>query len=386
MSDHHQRLVSLDVLRGMTIAGMILVNNPGSPNAIYPLLRHAKWNGLTFADLIFPLFMFIMGVSTYISLNKLEFKLNKILLIKILKRTLIIFAIGLLIAWFSGFLALYKYFNWLPFHERMVESLSCIDQIRIMGILQRLAICYLFSSLIILCFDRKYLPVLIVQILLFYFFILYLGDGFEQKNNNIIAKVDRMILGEERMYLDNGMYFEPEGVLSTFPAIAQVLIGFCIAKQIFATNVNVDKIKILIKYGIIFSIIGFILSFICPINKKIWSPSFVLVTCAIGCVLFALLIWLIDIKKYKNAVHCFIPFGMNSLFIFVIAGIISIITRRMTLVYHSDSLSLRQFLYSKVLAQYFGNYPSSFIYALFIVVICWLIAFILYKKHFFITI
>lgn len=228
MSDNHQRLVSLDVLRGMTIAGMILVNNPGSPNAIYPLLRHAKWNGLTFADLIFPLFMFIMGVSTYISFNKLEFKLNKILLIKILKRTLIIFAIGLLIAWFSGFLALYKYFNWLPFHERMVESLSCIDQIRIMGILQRLAICYLFSSLIILCFDRKYLPVLIVQILLFYFFILYLDNGFEQKNNNIIAKVDRMILGEERMYLDNGIYFEPEGVLSTFPAIAQVLIGFCI--------------------------------------------------------------------------------------------------------------------------------------------------------------
>lgn len=386
MSDHQQRLVSLDVLRGMTIAGMILVNNPGSPNAIYPLLRHAKWNGLTFADLIFPLFMFIMGVSTYISLNKFEFKLNKILLIKILKRTLIIFAIGLLIAWFSGFLALYKYFNWLPFHERMVEALSCIDQIRIMGILQRLAICYLFSSLIILCFDRKYLPVLIVQILLFYFFILYLGNGFEQKSNNIIANVDRMILGEERMYFDDGIYFEPEGILSTFPAIAQVLIGFCIAKQIFATNVNVDKIKILIKYGITFSIIGFILSFICPINKKIWSPSFVLVTCGIGCVLFALLIWLIDIKKYKNAVHCFIPFGMNSLFIFVIAGIISIIARRMTLVYHSDSLSLRQFLYSKVLAQYFGNYPSSFIYALFIVGICWLIAFILYKKHFFITI
>ncbi|QYN47119.1 DUF1624 domain-containing protein [Gilliamella sp. ESL0405] len=113
MSDNHQRLVSLDVLRGMTIAGMILVNNPGSPNAIYPLLRHAKWNGLTFADLIFPLFMFIMGVSTYISLNKLEFKLNKILLIKILKRTLIIFAIGLLIVvicWLIAFILYKKHF------------------------------------------------------------------------------------------------------------------------------------------------------------------------------------------------------------------------------------------------------------------------------------
>ena len=210
----NKRLLALDVMRGITIAGMILVNNPGSWGHAYAPLKHAQWNGLTPTDLVFPFFMFIMGISTYISLKKYNFTFSTPAALKIIKRTIVIFLIGIALNWFA--LLCYTH-NPLPF-----------EQIRILGVMQRLALCYGASALIALLLKHKYIPYLIVVLLVGYFIILITGNGFAYNETNILSIVDRSILGDAHMYQDN--HIDPEGLLSTIPSIAHVLIGFCVGK------------------------------------------------------------------------------------------------------------------------------------------------------------
>lgn len=210
----NKRLLALDVMRGITIAGMILVNNPGSWGYVYSPLKHAQWNGLTPTDLIFPFFMFIMGISTYISLRKYNFTFSTPAALKIIKRTIVIFLIGIAINWFA---LLCYYHDPLPF-----------AQIRVLGVMQRLALCYGASALIALLIKHKYIPYLIVALLVGYFILLITGNGFAYNETNILSIVDRSILGDAHMYQDN--HIDPEGLLSTIPSIAHVLIGFCVGK------------------------------------------------------------------------------------------------------------------------------------------------------------
>ena len=261
-----QRLLALDVLRGITIAGMILVNNPGSWGKIYAPLSHAEWNGLTPTDLVFPFFMFIMGISTYISLKKYNFELNAQAVWKILKRTVVIFAIGLGIAYFS---LLCRTHNPLPF-----------DNIRILGVMQRLALSYGVTAIVALVMSHKHIPYLIFVLLAGYFGILFFGNGYEYNETNILSVVDRAILGTNHMYKDNGI--DPEGLLSTLPAIAHVLIGFCCGKLLMEVKDIHEKIERLFIIGTVLTFAGFLLSYGCPINKKVWSPTFVLTTCGLA--------------------------------------------------------------------------------------------------------
>lgn len=381
-----KRLLALDILRGITIAGMIMVNNPGKWSYIYAPLGHAKWNGLTPTDLVFPFFMFIMGISTYISLKKYNFEFSHQAALKILKRTIVIFAIGLGIAWFSLFCRTWNSLSGeeLSFFSRLGQSIWIFDHIRILGVMQRLALCYGAAAIIALTMKHKYIPYLIAFLLIGYFIVLTTGNGFEYNDTNILSIVDRAILGSEHIYKDNGI--DPEGLLSTLPAIAHVLIGFCVGKLLMEVKDINEKIERLFIIGTVLTFAGFLLSYGCPINKKIWSPTFAIVTCGLCSSFLALLIWIIDVKGYKSWSRFFESFGVNPLFIYVTAGVLSILLGNILFSYQGETISLHGYIYNELLRSWLGDYPASLAYALLFVALNWGIGYILYKKKIYIKI
>lgn len=382
------RLLSLDVLRGITIAGMIMVNNPGSWSYVYAPLGHAQWHGLTPTDLVFPFFMFIMGISTYISLRKFNFEFNKPTLFKILKRTVVIFLIGLGLGWLSLSFRTYHDLSGeeLRFLERFFRAITNFEHIRILGVMQRLAITYGATALIAILVKHKYIPYIIVTTLVGYFLLLLFGNGFEFSEDNIISVFDRAVLGVNHMYKDSGLAIDPEGLLSTVPAICHVLVGFCCGELLLSTKDNYERITRLFIIGAILTFLGFLLSYGCPINKKIWSPTFVLATCGLAATLLALLIWIIDIKGHKKWSVFFESFGVNPLFIYVAAGVFSVILGSTFITYDGNAISLKGFIYSICLQPYLGNYFGSLIFALLFVGFNWVIGNILYKKKIYIKI
>ncbi|NCC09597.1 MAG: DUF5009 domain-containing protein [Bacteroidia bacterium] len=382
----NKRLLALDILRGITIAGMILVNNPGSWSSIYAPLGHAEWTGLTPTDLVFPFFMFIMGISTYISLRKYDFQFSRTAALKIIKRTVVIFAIGLGIAWFSLFCRTWNTLGEeeLSFISRLGQSIWTFDHLRILGVMPRLALCYGATALLALTLRHQYIPYLIAVLLGGYFILLKLGNGFAYDSTNILSVVDHAILGEAHMYKDNGI--DPEGLLSTIPSIAHVLIGFCVGRLLMQVK-NVDeKIERLFIIGTILTFSGFLLSYGCPISKKIWSPTFAIVTCGLASSLLALLIWIIDVKGHRNWCRFFESFGVNPLFIYVMAGLLSILLSNILIPYADGNISLHGYLYKVILQPLLGDYPGSLAFALLFVTLNWSIGYILYKKKIYIKI
>ena len=368
----NQRLLALDILRGITIAGMILVNNPGSWGKIYAPLAHASWNGLTPTDLVFPFFMFIMGISTYISLKKYNFEWSNATAWKILKRTLVIFAIGLGLNWFSQFGKAWNY------------SLADFKDIRFLGVMQRLALCYCATALIAILVKHKHIPWIILGLLLSYFCLLLFGNGFEYNESNILSIVDRTVLGMNHMYKDNGI--DPEGLLSTIPAIAHVLIGFWCGKQMLEVKDINEKIQGLFLTGTILTFAGFLLSYGCPINKKIWSPTFAITTCGLASTFLALLIWIIDLKGKKTWSRFFESFGINPLFMFVTGSMLSTVFGNIRFACGEKIFSLKGYIYGEVLQPLLGDYFGSFIFAIFFVSLVWMIGYVLYKKRIYIKI
>lgn len=367
---------------------MILVNNPGSWGSVYAPLRHAEWNGLTPTDLIFPFFMFIMGISTYISLRKFNFEYSKATVQKIIKRTVVIFLIGLGLAWFGLSVGTFRALSedGLGFFDRLFQSITNFEHIRILGVMQRLAITYGITSLIAIFVKHKYIPYIIVVTLSAYFLLLLFGNGFEFSENNIISVIDRAVLGVNHLYKDAGVAIDPEGLLSTIPATCHVLVGFLCGKILMEVKDNPTRITRLFITGTILTFAGLLLSYGCPINKKIWSPTFVLATCGLASNFLALLIWIIDIKGYKKWSVFFESFGVNPLFIYVLAGVLSIVIDNITFVYNGETISLHGFIYNQILQPAFGDYLSSLLYALLFVTVTWFVGNILYKKKIYIKI
>ncbi|NDV69903.1 acyltransferase family protein [Dysgonomonas sp. 25] len=385
-SPTNNRLLSLDILRGITIAGMILVNNPGSWKYVYAPLRHEQWHGITPTDLVFPFFMFIMGISTFISLRKYNFEFTFPTFRKIVKRTVVIFAIGVGLSWLSVSLGTLLRLDGteIGLLERIGKAVTNFEHVRILGVMQRLALTYGLTGLIALFVKHKYIPYIIVAGLLGYFLLLLFGNGFEQGDNNILAIVDQHILGLKHMYVDSGL--DPEGILSTIPATMHVLIGFCCGKILIETKDNRDRMLRLFIIGAMLTFSGFLLSYGCPMNKKIWSPTFVLATCGLASTLLSLLIWIIDVKGYKKWSVFFESFGVNPLFIYVLAGVLSILIGKIPIIYDGNSTSLKGFFYTHLLEPYFGGLFGSLIFAILFVLINWLIGNILYRKKIYIKI
>ncbi len=360
------RLLSLDVMRGITIAGMIMVNNPGTWEYVYAPLRHAQWDGLTPTDLVFPFFMFIMGVSMFFSLRKYNFTLSAESVTKVLKRTVLIFLVGLGLNLFSHF---FRY------------GFAEFGQLRILGVMQRLALAYGAGSLIGLAVNHKYILHIAAGILVFYAALLAFTDSMVLSVNNIIAVVDRAIIGESHMYRDTlpdgtSIAFDPEGLLSAIGSIAHVLLGFYAGKMILDSKKNNELIiRNLFIFGTILTFAGLLLNYGFPINKKIWSSTFVLATCGFGSLFLALLIWIIDINGKRKWSLFFESFGINPLYLYVQAAVFTTILGK---------LGVQSFMYNDVFAPVLGAYGGSLAWAVFFVVLNWIPGYFLYKKQIYI--
>ena len=388
----NKRILALDILRGITIAGMILVNDPGDWGHIYAPLCHASWNGLTPTDLIFPFFMFIMGISTFISLKKYHFEFSTPVFIKILKRALLIFLVGIALNWFSHFC-----FYWgsapenLSFGANLWNALFPIDSIRILGVMQRLALCYFATAVLALTVNHRKFPWIIILLLVVYSVLLLVGNGYAYNETNILSIVDRTILTPSHMYRDNGI--DPEGILSTIPAIAHVLLGFCVGKMILGDKQRPEQSRLdvlhqhilrLFLVGTLLTFAGFLLSYGLPLNKKIWSPSFVFDTCGMGSSLLALLIWIIDVKGYKRWSLFFESFGVNPLFLYVLSGILSILFLTISFPYGEGTISIHTLIYEKIIGSFCNEINASLLFAITFVLICWCFVYPLYKKKIYI--
>lgn len=380
------RMLSLDVMRGITIAAMIMVNNPGTWSHVYAPLRHAEWNGLTPTDLVFPFFMFIMGISSYMSLRKYGFHLSKASVWKVLRRTVLIFLIGLALAWFGLFL------NGIASEATLAEAVFSFDRIRILGVLPRLALAYGIAAIIALaCGGRRLAPVTI-GLLVLYAIILIVGNGWEFSENNILVIVDRTVLGVAHMYTDYvggvSMKFDPEGLLGTLPSVAHVLIGFMAGKMIMETKDNSARSLMLFILGTCLTFAGFLLAYGMPVNKKIWSPTFVLVTCGLASLLMGLLTYVIDVKERSRWCGFFEVFGVNPLALYVLAAILSILSGFIRVPFAEGSPSVYSWIFQGLIVPVCGEciYLASLIYALLFVGVVWLAGLVLYRHKIYIKI
>ena len=295
----NSRLISLDFFRGLTIAAMIVVNDPGSWSHVYPPLRHADWHGATPTDLVFPFFLFIVGVSIVLALSKVK-KTKSSIYFKIIKRTIIIFSIGL-------FLALFPNFDF--------------ENIRIAGVLQRIALVYLFCSVIYL--NSSFLVQIWIGVILLIVYWVFMtkvpfGDslaGTLEPGNNFAAWVDQFIT-PGRMYQKT---WDPEGFFSTIPAIATGITGMFCGHVILNKSKDLkDKIILIFVAGFSAMCLGLLWDYSFPMNKHIWTSSYVLFSSGLAMLFLATCIWVIDLKKKTKPFHFGIVFGSNAIFAYVL--------------------------------------------------------------------
>jgi predicted acyltransferase len=367
MAKSSGRLASLDIFRGLTVAFMIIVNNPGSWAFVYPPLRHSEWNGCTPTDLVFPFFLFIVGMSTFYSLKKYGNEFSGKSVFRIFRRTVAIFAVGLFLTIFPNFLRDYS-------------------TLRIMGVLQRIALAYGIGAIICLAVKRDYLWIVIAILLLGYWGLLAFFGGADpySLSGNLVLKTDLAVLGKAHMYTGYGIPFEPEGLLSTIPSICTVLIGYFVGGMT-ASGVASGKIalKIILLGAAAFGL-GYLWNMILPINKPLWSGSYVLYTAGLAMGVFSILYLIADVFNFEVVGIFFMIFGTNAIFSYFLSGI----WIRMLLLIHvhvnAEKINLYQWFYDKVCVPVAGNLNGSELFALIQMLIIWGMTLILYRKKIFI--
>jgi predicted acyltransferase len=319
----NQRFYSLDVFRGLTVAFMILVNNPGTWSHIYGPFDHAKWHGCTPTDLVFPFFLFAVGNAMAFVMPRLQQAGHTVFWTKVSKRTLLIFGIGLFI------LAWAPYLDWNK--GRLVlrgwEYVNSSGQhkgIRILGVLQRIALCYFFASVIVYFTRQKGASYWACCLLLAYWvYCLVLGDPHHPFTIEgwFGTDIDRLLMGDKHIYNGEGRPFDPEGIMSTVPAIASVLFGYLAGDFIQRKGKTYEMLSQLFVLGAILTAAGLAWGEIFPLNKKIWTSSYVLYTTGLALTTLSLLIYLIEFRNVKGGWSRFFDvFGKNPLFIFVLSG------------------------------------------------------------------
>lgn len=356
MANNNQRLLSLDILRGITVAGMILVNNGWGES--FEMLGHSKWNGMTPCDLVFPFFLFIMGISCYLSLVKSEFKPTWPVLRRILKRTVLLFVIGLFIHWLDGAL----------------DGEYGLSHLRIMAVLQRIALCYFAVSLFALFCNHRYTIPAIIVLLAVYSAILVFGNGYAyDADANILARFDLSVLGYDHIYHKGPV--DPEGLLGTIPSIAHVLLGFYCGKLIRQKDTIEQKVIALFVVGTVLVIGGYLLSYGLPLNKRVWSPSYVMMTCGLASLLQAFLMYVIDIQQKKNWTTFFHVFGVNALALYVSSELLAILLGKW---------GISETVYNGIHAVIPALKWASLTYAVYFVLLNFAIGYVLYRKKIYI--
>lgn len=378
------RLLSLDVLRGITVMSMILVNNPGNWSNVYSPLHHADWAGLTLADMIFPCFMFLMGVSMAFSLPHLQNKSLGEKVWKIGKRAVLLIVIGIAIGWFSQVV-------WNVRGALHGEPMSIADMLfpwqslRLPGVLQRFGVAYAFTSVIILLLPRpRPLAWIAAAGLVLYQVILLCGNGFEASHANVIYQIDAAIFGESHMYTEwvgNGhLVFDPEGLASTLPCLSHVLIGY-LAGALLRRHESIEtRLLQLAVSGIVLLLAGCLLSYGCPVIKKVWTPSFVLITCGASTLALTLISYLTDVRHHTHWASFFRDYGMNPLFLYIVAEVGAVLIYFIRIGHHS----LGAWAYQGVHALIADDKFSSLIFAVCYVLLLGLLAIFLHRKRIFI--
>lgn len=367
-------MLSLDVFRGITIAGMILVNNPGTWGAIYSPLKHAEWHGWTPTDLIFPFFLFIVGISITLAFARRVETGNdqRDLILKVVKRSLIIFALGLFL---SGF----PYFN--------------LAEIRIPGVLQRIAVCYFFASIIFLKTSWRTQILIAVALLFVYWALMTLvpvpgfGAGDLGKEGNLAAYIDRWLLGNH--IWKGGKVFDPEGLLSTMPAISTTLSGILTGHWLRSRRTQLEKVGGLFFAGACAVTVGWAWQSWFPINKSLWTSSYVIFTAGMALQLLAICYWLVDIKDYKRWAKPFIIFGVNALALFVFSGLLArlMTDKHWQLPRANGSMgNLQTFIFDNLFASWASPINASLFYALVYILFWLLLMWLLYRKKIFIKV
>ena len=366
------RLVSLDVFRGLTIAAMVLVNNPGTWASIYWPLEHAEWNGWTPTDLVFPFFLFIVGISITLAFARRveDETVKRDLYLKVVKRSAIIFGLGL-------------FLNGFPFFQ--------LSTIRIAGVLQRIAICYLIASLIFLATKIRTQLLIAVTLLVVYWLVMTrlaapgYAPGDLSKEGSIASFVDRVILGPH--IWRQGKVYDPEGLLSTIPAVATTLFGTLTGHWLRSEQTRIEKVVGMFVAGVLCVVLGWSWNPFFPINKSLWTSSYVLFTGGLALQLLAICYWVIDIKGYRRWAWPFEVFGVNALALFVGTGLM---VKLMALIKlprdDGTQISSQGWIFGKLFLTWASPINASLAYAIAFILLWLFLMWLLYRKQIYIKV
>lgn len=370
------RLVSLDVFRGITIAGMVLVNNPGTWSSIYWPLQHAEWHGWTPTDLVFPFFLFIVGVSITLAFARRveegggEVESRRDLYLKVIKRTAIIFGLGL-------------FLNGFPYFQ--------LGTIRIGGVLQRIAICYLIASLIFLTTKVRTQFLIAVALLIIYCLVMtrFAAPGYApgdlSKEGSIASFIDRVLLGQH--IWRQGKVYDPEGLLSTLPAVATTLLGILTGHWLRSERPRLEKVVGMFVAGAVCVALGWAWNPFFPINKALWTSSYVLFTAGLALQFLALCYWVIDIKGYRRWAWPFEVFGVNALALFVGSGLMVKVMGLIKLDRGDGTqISSQGWIFRKFFLSWTSPINASLFYAIAFILFWLFLMWLLYRKRIYIKV
>ena len=454
------RLVSLDVFRGVTIAGMVLVNNPGTWSAIYGPLKHAEWHGITPTDYIFPFFLFIVGVAIPIALKKrMQNGVSRDIYLKIVQRAATIFALGLLMSMIPFFQ--FNDTTGIPFAVKVLlvfsfsasillyllekktaaaatAALSALTilgfylagaeiawynfaTMRIPGVLQRIAVCYLIASLIFLHTKWKQQTAIAVGLLLLYWLLMTIVPvpgcdvtTVDDKACNLAAWLDRTILTEAHMWR-SAKVFDPEGILSTIPAIVTTLSGVLTGSWIIRKDEggrmkdeapgtrdleqgtsssfilhpsSFETVAGLFFAGTVLLAIGWSWSLVFPLNKSLWTSSYVIYTSGLALLTLAFCYWLIDIKGYRRWAWPFVVFGVNALALFVFSGIMARLLGMIRFAGPEEAkdITLQQWIFNNAFLSWASPINASLAYAISFILLWLFLMWLLYRKRIYIKV
>jgi predicted acyltransferase len=387
-----ERLLSLDVFRGLTVAGMLLVNDPGTWSAIFPPLEHAEWHGWTPTDLIFPFFLFIVGITTHLSLSARRARGDddSAIVKQILRRGIIIYLLGFA-------MAMFPFYQWgsidaLPNATAWDRIIYRIAHVRILGVLPRIAIVYICAALLTLKTTLKQQIVIIAGLLFGYWFAMTLipvpgEDGIgalliNTKDRNLAAYLDRAILGTNHTWIGS-VTFDPEGPLSTIPAIGTAMLGVIAGRWIAQREKPLlDRIAGLFAAGSIGMMLGLMWNWSFPINKNLWTSSYVIFTAGMACVALATIMWIADHYNVKWWTKPFVVFGVNPIVAFVGSGVMArLIYTLWHVSYDGKSISIQEAMYRVLFLPWLPPRVASLAFALSFVLLWYGILLVLYRRN-----
>ena len=392
-----ERLLALDVFRGLTIAGMLLVNDPGNWGHIYPPLEHAAWHGWTPTDLIFPFFLFIVGVTTHLSIaaRRARGDDDRAIRRQILRRGALIFLFGLLLNWFP-------FFQWgaiagnadPSFLDRVLVRL---ESLRIMGVLQRIALAYTAAAFLTLRTTLKQQVGILAFILFGYWFAMTLlpvpdtgvlgSFAINTKDGHLAAWLDRVVFDWRARGLGNhlwvgGVTWDPEGLLSTIPAIGTAMLGVMAGRWIAQPRPLFERLNGMFAVGALAMMVGLMWNWSFPINKGIWTSSYVLFTAGMASVTLATIMWIVDVHGWRGWTKFFVIYGLNPIVAFVGSGILARLLYSILKVdYAGQRVSVVEAIYRTLVSWGLEPVNASLAFALSFVLVWFGILWVLYKKQ-----